>query len=410
MQLRNGRQDAAKHTPNVHLVLLIGVTALGPGFLNILIPAVPRLAATLTVSLATAQLTISLFLFGLAVSQIIAGPLSDRYGRKPVMMIGLAFACISSLAVWLFPFIEVLIVARWVQALGVAAGAVVCNAIIRDVFDRDRSAVMIALVTSGMMLSPMLSPLLGGLIDSWLGWESIFLILALISIAMIVWIYTTLRETKSIDVGQAGERGNFRDMATLILNPRFLGYVGCGAFVSGPHFVFLSGAPHYIIISLGRSSAEYGFWSATVSFAYLMGNLLSAKLTPRVGVDGMIRYGGVLAAAGPIAGILIFHVWPSAGPWAVVIPQMISNVGNGLALPCALSGALSVRPQVAGAASGFAGSAMMATGAIVVQAVGFITAGGFSSAFLPWVGLFVCALMLVSYWFLVRTHDSAHVA
>src|ERR1700738_3363108 len=172
--------------PRRVLILLIAVTAIGPMALNILTPAVPGLVATFGTDPAAVQLTLSLYLFGLAASQLVMGPLSDRFGRRPVVLAGLTLAAVSSVAALAATSIEALIVARIIQAIGASTGVVVGRAIIRDLYDRDRAAAMIGWVAAATVVAPMLAPMIGGFLDTALGWQAIFAFVGLVSAATLI--------------------------------------------------------------------------------------------------------------------------------------------------------------------------------------------------------------------------------
>src|SRR5689334_13116304 len=173
------------------------MAAIGPMGLNILTPAVPGLVATFGTDPASVQLTLSLYLFGLAASQLVMGPLSDRFGRRPVVLAGLTLATASSVAALAATSIEALIVARIIQAIGASTGVVVGRAIIRDLYDRDRAAAMIGWVTTATVVAPMLAPMIGGFLDTALGWEAIFAFVALVSAATLIGAVVALPETQA---------------------------------------------------------------------------------------------------------------------------------------------------------------------------------------------------------------------
>jgi len=168
------------------LILLTALAAIGPIGLNILTPAVPGLVVTFAADPAAVQLTLSLYLLGLAASQLVMGPLSDRLGRRPVVLMGLLLAAVSSVAAIAATSVNALIVARIIQAIGASTGVVVGRAIIRDLYDRDRAAAMIGWVTTATVVAPMLAPMIGGFLDTALGWEAIFAFVGLVSAATLI--------------------------------------------------------------------------------------------------------------------------------------------------------------------------------------------------------------------------------
>src|SRR5881275_2852525 len=184
-------QDKVARTDQGHpwrlLALLIGMTAVGPLSLNILAPAMPGLIVTFAADAGAVQLTLSLFLFGMAVSQLVLGPLSDRFGRRPVMLAGLALTVVANFAALAATSITGLIAARAVQAFGATCGIVIARAVIRDLYERDRAASMIGWVTMAMVVAPMIAPLIGGALDSAYGWWAIFVFVGLFAAAVLVW-------------------------------------------------------------------------------------------------------------------------------------------------------------------------------------------------------------------------------
>jgi DHA1 family bicyclomycin/chloramphenicol resistance-like MFS transporter len=357
------------------LGLLICVTAIGPTTLNILVPALPGLAAALATDADTVQLAVSLYLVGLASAQLLAGPLSDRFGRRPVLLGGLALTAVMSLAALAVADVAGLIVVRVVQAIGAASGLVVARAIVRDLFERDRAAATLGLIATAMVVAPTFGPLIGGILETAFGWQSIFLFVAAVSLAVLLWAVKALPETRARDAGIAPSRGFLFDVRALARHPRFHGYVLCAAFGSGTFFAFLGGGPHAVVTLMGRSSAEFGIWFAASSLGYMAGNFLTSRLSERYGVDTMIWWGLLLEAIGATASTALAGLAPWWGPAIIFAPQLVIGFGNGVMLPNAIAGAISARPLAAGTASGFLGCMQMMAGAAFVQLGGLVLAG-----------------------------------
>ncbi len=184
-------------TPWRLLILLMAMTAIGPTSLNIIVPAVPKLTALLATDANTIQLTVSLFILGLAFAQLLLGPLSDRFGRRPVVLAGLAVMVAASLAAMSAQTVVMLIASRVVQALGASTGIVIGRAMLRDLFDRDRAAAMLGLMATAMVVAPMIGPLIGGILDTVFGWESIFVFMAAAGLAVLAWAALSLPETRN---------------------------------------------------------------------------------------------------------------------------------------------------------------------------------------------------------------------
>jgi DHA1 family bicyclomycin/chloramphenicol resistance-like MFS transporter len=363
------QRAAAAATPL--LALLIAQSAVGPLTLNILMPAVPALVTSFKTDAATAQLTLSLFLLGLAVSQLVLGSLSDRFGRRPVMLAGLVLTVIASFAALFAETIGWLIVARTVQALGASTGLVVGRAVIRDLYERDRAASMIAWVTMAMVVAPMIAPLIGGLLDTMFGWQAIFLFVGLFSTVVLVWTTVALPETRAVAAGGGGLRRFLEEAAALARNRRFIGYVLCSALGSGMFFAFIAGAPHITVTIMGKSSAEYGLWFVLLSAGYMVGNFVAGRWSSRHGIDTMVWWGVVLGSGFAVLQVATVLMFPDSIV-AVFLPQIIMGFANGFLLPNAIAGAVSVRPQASGTASGVTGFMQMGIGAAVAQLVGHL--------------------------------------
>ena len=356
----------ASDVPSGFLVLLIAMSGLGPMSMQAIMPALPALAAHFREDIAVAQLAISLFLVGLACAQLIVGPLSDKFGRRPVILGGLLLMVLSNVAGILAETLTQVIAARIVQAFGAAAGLAVGRAMIRDLYDRDRAAAMIGIVVGSMMVAPMIGPFLGGVLETTYGWRTIFWFLGVVSLLVLLWAWATLPETRRVNTGP--ERAGFiRDVRALIASPQFHGFVIAQALAAAMFFVFASGGAYVVISQMGRSSAEYGAWFALGAIAYMAGNLMSARLTPTLGSHRMIWIGIALQIAGAVVNLVWGLAGLTANPAWLFITQMIVAYGNGFVMSNVAAGAISVRPQAAGTASGVLGFVQMSFGAIVSQ-------------------------------------------
>jgi MFS transporter, DHA1 family, multidrug resistance protein len=366
---RSAKRQA--RTPWRLLALLVAMSGMSSLSLNILVPAIPSLVAKFATEPANVQLTVSLYLMGLAFAQLVFGPLSDRFGRRPVVLAGLALA---STAAIFAANIASLITARVAQSLGASTGQTIGRAIIRDLYDREHAASMIGLVTSVVVLMPMAAPLIGGILDTLFGWESIFVFVAALSLTVFLWAAIALPETRKVATA-ATERGHFRaDLAALAASPRFFGYALCAGLGSAPFFSFLGGAPHVVVTMLGHTSAEYGLWFFLPSFGFMAGNFAVSRLTARFGINALIWWGIVFTIVGCLINALVYAALPGWEMATLFLPQIVIGFGNGLLLPTSVAGAVSIRPQVAGTASGMTGCIQMAIGAAAAQLGGLIVA------------------------------------
>jgi DHA1 family bicyclomycin/chloramphenicol resistance-like MFS transporter len=364
----------AKATPWGLLLLLMAMTSIGPTTLNVVVPAVPEMAERLAADIAAVQLIVSVYLLGLASGQLVMGPLSDRFGRRPVLLGALALTAAASVLAIAMATVGSLIVARVLQAVGASAGIVVSRAIIRDLFDRNRAASMIGLVATVMVVVPTLGPLIGGLLDTAFGWEAIFLFTAITSGAVVIWAAIALPETRGLNAPHGEPSGVFRDLRQLAISGRFLGYVCAGAFGSATFFVFLGGGTHVVVTLMERTPTEYGVWFALSSIGYMAGNFGASRLSTRLGLDRLIWWGIGVEAIGVVFATVLAAFAMHWGPFIVFVPQMVVNFGNGLLLPGAIAGAVSVRPQAAGTAAGIVGFTQMALGAALTQYAGILVA------------------------------------
>lgn len=359
---------SARTAPRVSwkiLVLLVMMNGLAPVSLYILVPALPLLATTFISDVSAVQLNVSLFMVGLAISQLVTGPLSDRFGRRPVLLAGLWLTVLATIICILAQTLPQLIAGRFLQALGGATGMVMARAIIRDLYPRERVGGMISLVIAVMMIAQMLSPLIGGLIETSFGWRAIFYFMAGTSIVIATSIAFGLPETRRVVA--ATDSGFFKDVRALSASRAFMGYVLCQMLASAIIFTFAGGGPYIVVNQMGRTTAEYGLWFATSGVAYMLGNLVSVRLSPRFGLDRMIWLGLVLQILGSILNV----IWGMTGfnqvPSWLFGTHMIVMFGNAFAMANASAGAVSVRPQAAGTASGAMGFLQMGFGSLCSQ-------------------------------------------
>jgi DHA1 family bicyclomycin/chloramphenicol resistance-like MFS transporter len=370
--------DTAAAPSRIMLLLLVAMTGVAPISLYMLVPALPVLATTFGRDIGVAQMTVSLYMVGIACSQIIMGPLSDRFGRRPVLLAGLGLMVAASAGCIFAQTLPQLIVARFLQALGGATGMVVSRAIIRDLYSRERISSMISLVIAVMMIAQMLSPLTGGLLETAFGWRSIFYVITAASLVIAVAIAVTLPETRR----DRSEAGGFRgDVGSLFTSRVFIGYVLCQVLASQIIFVFAGGGPYIVVMQMGRSSAEYGAWFATTGFAYLIGNVFCVRFAPRHSLEKLIWFGLALQLLGAALNLLWGVTGLNQAPSWLFGTQMLVMFANAFVMSNSAAGAISVRPQAAGTASGAMGFLQMGLGSLVSQSGAWL--GGHFSTPVP---------------------------
>jgi DHA1 family bicyclomycin/chloramphenicol resistance-like MFS transporter len=393
---------AREATPWGLLLLLMAMTSIGPTTLNVVVPAVPEMAQRLAADVGAVQLIVSVYLLALAAGQLVMGPLSDRFGRRPVLLAALALTAAASVLAIAMATVGSLIVARVLQAVGASAGIVVSRAIIRDLFDRNRAAAMLGLVATVMVVVPTLGPLIGGLLYVAFGWEAIFLFTAVTGAMIAIWAALALPETRGLNAPDGASPGFFRGLRELAASARFAGYVCAGAFGSATFFAFLGGGTHVVVTLMERTPAEYGVWFALSSIGYMAGNFAASRLSTRLGIDRLIWWGIAVEAAGVALAAVLAAFAMHWGPFIVFVPQMVVNFGNGLLLPGAIAGAVSVRPQAAGTAAGIVGFTQMALGAALTQSAGMLLAQADTAMPLAAMMVALVAALAVSFALLVR--------
>jgi DHA1 family bicyclomycin/chloramphenicol resistance-like MFS transporter len=381
-------------------ILLTTLVALGPLSTDLYLPALPTLTQVFATDVARVQLTLSVFLAGFAVAQLFYGPLSDRYGRRPVLLFGLALYLVSSLACMLATSIDALILARFFQALGACVGPVLGRAIVRDVYGPLQAARVLAYISGAMAIAPMIGPFLGGWLTVWFGWRTNFAALTLFSAVQVTATFLLLGESNAHRDPEATQPrrilGNFR---ALLAARRYLGYLLCFSFGYAALFSFISGSSFVLIELHGLSPQAFGASFGFVVTGYITGTMISGKLTLKLGPPRLVLMGALLGtAAGTLMAILALA---GGGVWAVLLPMFVYMVATGLVMPNAIAGALVPYPKMAGAASALMGFVQMSLAAAVGIAVGHAWNG---TAIPMTAAIALCGwAVLASYFFLVRS-------
>lgn len=347
---------------------------MGPAAMQILLPALPTIAESFEVNSATAQLTLSLSMLAIALGTLFYGPISDKYGRKPVMMLGLGITCAGSLACYFASSIEILIVGRFVQAFGGAVGLVLARAIVRDVYGAQEAARVIATLVMVMVVVPMLSPALGGELMQRFGWESVFIVIAAASAIVLAILTSSLPETLKEPVPFEGIGSMLDTFRQLLASNAFRGYALCVSFVSVVFFSFIAAAPEIMVSVLNRPPTEYGYYFVMIPLGFMAGNYVARRFGNLFHIDALINVGGLVAMSGIVLAIAL-QLFGFSQPVALFVPVAISVFGNGITLPNAQAAAINEFPSHAGSASGLTGFMQMALSAVAAQFVAFIFNG-----------------------------------
>jgi DHA1 family bicyclomycin/chloramphenicol resistance-like MFS transporter len=355
-----------------HILTLVALASIGALNMNMFLPSLPSMAADFGAEYAVVQLAVSAYLAATAALQLVIGPLSDRFGRRAVMLGALTVFLAATLGCVLATTVEAFLAWRLLSA-AVVAGLVLSRAAVRDMVGPAEAASMIGYVTMGMALSPMVGPMLGGALDQVYGWRATFVLLLSLG-AFVLWLtWRDLGETHHRRSSSMLEQ--VRAYPELARSRRFWGYALTAACASGAFFAFLGGAPYVASDVLGMSPAESGFWFGSLAIGYAFGNFLSGRFTAMVGLNRMMLAGTLIAVAGVASSLYIFsHGYATAlgffGPLALV------GVGNGLSMPSSNAGMLSVRPKLAGSASGLGGALMIGGGAALSALSGALLGPG----------------------------------
>jgi DHA1 family bicyclomycin/chloramphenicol resistance-like MFS transporter len=376
--------------PRSLIALLAASSALGPVSTLMLMPALPAIRAEFGATTAATQAVISVFLIVFAVGIPFAGPLSDRHGRRPLLLGGVAIFLAGSLLGALAPTLEVLVLARAVQALGCAATATVARAVLGDIFPDWRLARALATMTLVMMSGTAISPYLGGLITESLGWHAPLMLMVVAAAVIGVAAVRGLPETRVARDGLMtyGELG--RASRSVLRNPTFLGCVIDAGVVYAIYLGFISIAPYIMSEMLGRPATSFGLWLLLLSAGYFVGNLIVTRLKGHADLDRVARFGNWLQAASALLA-LGFVVMGFTHPVFWFGPMLPLAFAQGLLLPHVTATAVRLAPGYAGVASGLIGFSQQAIAAAAVQSLGFVDTSG------PLPVLTVCAaLSLVS--------------
>lgn len=340
--------------------------------MNMYLPSLPSMADSFDTTYATVQLTVTLYLAMNAVFQLFIGPLSDRYGRRPVTLWSLVIFAAASLASVYAPTIELFLLCRIVQAV-VVAGLVLSRAAIRDMYDTDKAASMMGFVTMGMALLPMAGPALGGWLEETFGWVANFWVLLGAGVFVLIIAYFDMGETNKHKSASMAEQ--FRSYPELLRARRFWGYCATAGFGAGAYFAYLGGAAYVGAEVFDLTPKVLGFYFGAPALGYIAGNGISGLYSQKFGINRMIVAGTLITISGLLICICLF-LFTKTVPLSFFGCVVWMGLGNGLMLPNAMTGMMSVRPHLAGSASGIGGTIMTTGGAMIAAFAGAILTPG----------------------------------
>jgi DHA1 family bicyclomycin/chloramphenicol resistance-like MFS transporter len=354
--------------------VLGGLMAFAPMAIDMYLPALPAIGREFAADEHQVQITLGAYFLGFGIGQLFWGPIGDRYGRRVPTAIGIAVFALACVAASLAPDIETLIGARFVQALASSAAPVLARAMVRDVFDRERSAVMFSMMMLVMGAAPMLAPSLGGVVDLWFGWRAIFLALGALAL-VVLWFQLRLPETHPTDKRRSAHWRSVAASYTEIAHDRrFLAYVFSGAFVFAAMFAYIGGTPFVYIGIFGVQPELYGVLFGLNVVGMMLATSINARHVARIGVDRMLR--GAFAATA-VLGVAVFAVGAGGlgGLWGLVVAIFLFLATLGFIGANSTAAALAPFPHIAGAASALAGAIQFGIGAITSSLPGIFADG-----------------------------------
>ena len=371
------------------IILLAAVSALGPVGMQILLPALPVIKQKFYVTNDVAQLTLSLSMLAIAIGTLVYGPLSDKFGRKRVMLLGIVITIFGSIVCFVADSIMLLISGRFIQAFGGAVGLVLARAIVRDVYGPEEAARVIATLVMVMVVLPMMSPALGGELMQRFGFESVFIVIAFASAIAFVFLFLWLPETLAKPVPFEGVKSMLMTFSKLFASRVFCGYAFCVTFVSVVFFSFISAAPEIMVSVLKRPPTEYGYYFIMIPAGFMTGNYVARHYGRTISIDNMIAIGASIGVFGIVLALMLQTLGMSS-PVALFLPIALAVFGNGITLPNAQAAAINEFPEYAGTASGLTGFLQMAVSSVAAQAVALI----FNGTVYPLLGLMLVASII----------------
>ena len=349
------------------ITLLLGLlVSFAPMTIDLYLPALPVMTEDLMTNAESMQLTLSVYMVGFALAQTLFGPISDRFGRKPTILIGTSVYLVASVACALATSVEQLIVFRLCQSIGAAAGPVVARAVVRDLFTREEAAKTYAVVTTVTAIAPVVAPILGGVIVIYLGWRANFWVLTGFGATAMLLVILLLPETNRVPDPSATRFDKMLlNFGTMLRNRAYLGYLLTVMGTFGGLFAYLMGSSFVLVGELGMSEIHFGLSFGGASIGFMAGAFLGSRIVRRVGIERMCLIGTAFTA---LAGVLIVGlIWGGiVTVAAVIVPTVIYFFGMGMSQPNVQAGAISPFPQMAGAAASLLGLAQ------------YISAGAFS--------------------------------
>jgi predicted MFS family arabinose efflux permease len=357
-----------KAPPRLTTLILLSAISVLP--VNMILPSLPKIAAAFHADYALVNLSIGGYTIVTALIEIVAGAISDRYGRRPVALIAVSLFIVASAGCAFAPNIGVFLVFRAMQA-SIGACFSVALVVVKETSGDRGAASRIGYVSMGWAIAPMVGPMFGGLLDELFGWRAIFVVLAILGAAVLALSIRELRETST---RASRSRANYlASYAQLLRSARFWAYTLCMACSMGTLYIFLGGAPLALGQSLGGSSATLGFYMGMVPAGFILGSYLAGRYASRNALSSILIVARLFTCMGLLVGLAL-AMSGTAHVLAFFGPSMFIGIGNGLTMPAANTGVLSVRPDLAGTAAGLSAAMRLAGGALMGSIAGLFLA------------------------------------
>jgi len=358
-------------------VLLTAVVAFGPISTDLYLPSLPGIAQHFGTDAAAAQLTLSVFLGGFAIGQVFYGPLSDRFGRRPVLVAGIAVYLAASMACAIAESIQALILSRMFQAVGACSGVVLARAIVRDLYAPERAGTVLAYMGSAMAVAPMIGPVIGGQLEINFGWRANFVALMGFATVILLSVVGVLDETnKRLDPDALRPRRILGNFVEMLSSSRFLGCLLAASFCYSGLFAFISASSFVLIDVVELTPDVFGFCFAAVVFGYMLGAISAGRLIQGLGLDKVMLLGGLLTASGgPVMLLLAYLSQADIAVLEIILPMAAYAAGVGLVMPTTTAAAIGPYPEKAGAASSVLGFIQMCLAAAVGVTVTYLLDG-----------------------------------
>ena len=369
-------------TPNVQqlagtrlfIVGLVATTSVGPMAMQLFVPSLPFMARDLAAPIDVAQLALSLSMAVIALANLVYGPLSDRFGRRPILLVGLVLFLVGTGIAAMAASIEMLVLGRIIQAGGSASGMVISRAMVRDVYGAEKAASMIAYLTVAMLAAPYVALIVGGALTDNVGWRASLWLAFVVGAIVTIIAFRILRETHYEDRMPLAPLTLVRNYAALFGSIEFTGYVLHTSFAAGTFFAFMAAGPYLMVDVLGRPALEFSLWFALLTFTFMGANFAAGRISARVGLDRMVLLGSLLSLSGGVLFLIILTLF-GLSPLTLFLPNALVGAGQGISMPNAQAGAINLSPKMAGTASGLLAFATMGMGAAFSQIVGELADG-----------------------------------